>query len=89
MAIARNRTGDSGPRATVWPAGGEMVSALLKEPTAHAGKFRLDEGREVELRGIGPQRVQGNGAGHLVRPAATPPRSHASKYIVLSSATRD
>ena len=39
-------------------AGGEvLVSALLKELTAHAGEFTFDAGREVELKGIGPQRV--------------------------------
>ena len=38
--------------------GGEiLVSALLKELAAHAGEFRFDDGREVELKGIGPQRV--------------------------------
>ena len=39
-------------------AGGEiLVSALLKELAAHAGEFRFDDGRDVELKGIGPQRV--------------------------------
>ena len=39
-------------------SGGEiLVSALLKELTAHAGEFSFDAGREVELKGIGPQRV--------------------------------
>ena len=38
--------------------GGILVSALLKELATHAGEFRFGEAREVELKGIGPQRVQ-------------------------------